>query len=240
MEKISDFFSFIIDNNIENIKKYINNNIVDINCQDSDGITALSVACYNKRFEIIKFLCENSINALLQSTRTGNTCLHYAIRTNDIEIVNYIINYCNELVNIKSLSGDSPLMFACVECNYSIVEILLEHNADITVISNNKLTTYHCLIQRKKNDEDICKILYMLKKYDNTDTISKQNGIGNTILHLCAERNYINCVKYLLSINFPQDIRNNQGKIALNVAKGSCKVYFIILEYIKRCMGYRI
>lgn len=223
MESISIFFDYIVKNELDEVKKYIENNNVDINCQDSEGVSGLCVACYHERFEIIQYLCEKGIDALIVSSRTGSSCLHYAIRTNNYEIIKYLINYNNKLVNICSKNGDSPLMFACVEGNYDVISLLLSEKADIKCISNNKLSAYHCLIQRKRDDKDICDILKLLKSCDESETISYCNGIGNTILHLCAERNYKNCIEYLLSLNFPERIRNKSGKTALDLCKGECK-----------------
>lgn len=223
MEPISIFFDYIVKNELDKVKKCIEDKTVDINCQDSEGVTGLCVACYHERFEIIKFLCEKGIDALIVSKQTGSSCLHYAIRTNNYEIIDYLVKYNSKLVNICSKNGDSPLMFACVEGNYDVISLLLSEKADIKCTSNNRLTAYHCLIQRKRNDKDICDILKLIRSCDDSDIIFSSNAIGNTILHLCAERSYKSCIEYLLSLKFPERIRNKSGKTALDISKGECR-----------------
>jgi len=117
-------YQMIKNNDIESIKKYINNGY-DINMSDAcdDGI--LNKACYHGRIEIAKLLidhpkCDINVKCYYKSTPLMNACCQ-----NHIEIVKMLINHPDCDINAQSIEGKTGLIYACENGNLEIIKLLL-------------------------------------------------------------------------------------------------------------------
>lgn len=86
--------------------------------------------------------------------KTGETLLHVASKYRNFDIVSMIVNKIpkndNSLINIQDNDGDTPLHAACANGNNDkIVELLLKHGADPTILSNEHISpgTY-CILNQ--------------------------------------------------------------------------------------------
>lgn len=84
--------------------------------------------------------------------------LNLAIAVNSIDIVYDILADDRLEINGTDARGHSPLIVACAYGRKEIVQVLLDHNADITeMIVNTKLTALH--VAASNAFPDICQIL---------------------------------------------------------------------------------
>ena len=71
----------------------------NLNSVDDDGITPIMIACYTGNMRIINFLLSKKVNFDYQTYKNKYFALLYAIKNNNFEVVNLLI----EKVNIKLL-----------------------------------------------------------------------------------------------------------------------------------------
>lgn len=165
------------------------------NIQTNDGWTPLMYAGYNGNLEIIQLLLDNNANTDLRDTnnlafwelsdKDGWTLLHYIAKTaydrniyqvDNNEEYNLMLQKRRELLelllqkganpNVQTNDGWTPLMFAGVNGNMEVLQILIDYGADIKLKNNENKT--------------ICEIR-------NTD--------GFTVLHLACYATYFNTCK---------------------------------------------
>lgn len=65
-----------------------------------------------------------------------------ACRVNqNIEIISALINVTND-INLSTKYGDTALHFACENCNYEAIKLLLKHGADFNITNTDNKTAY--------------------------------------------------------------------------------------------------
>jgi ankyrin repeat protein len=62
-----------------------------------------------------------------ETNRTGNTPLHLACQAGYLNIVQYLVQFGQALVNIGKNDGATPLHLACSMGHYGIVQYLVEY-----------------------------------------------------------------------------------------------------------------
>ena len=141
-------------NSLELVKLFISRGC-DINYIYGYGGTALSVACYKKNYDIVKFLLDNGADpnigkAIISSrdieiiklllsrdvdindTCRGNTILYYALLDKtDPNVIEFIIaSGCNPNIYRHGKYSDSPLMLAIKHYNVETISLLLRLGAE--------------------------------------------------------------------------------------------------------------
>lgn len=90
-------------------------------------------ACLSKKVDIVKYLLENGANANAK-TKHGITSLHLTCFIGELSITTLLINHGAADVNIKERdSGDTPLCQASKNGHVSIVQLLLDHGAILSI-----------------------------------------------------------------------------------------------------------
>ncbi|OGF64720.1 MAG: hypothetical protein A2Y62_14810 [Candidatus Fischerbacteria bacterium RBG_13_37_8] len=138
--------NYSIDKNIvEAIEKGDSNEVMklieeskNLNKTDKyDNSEALSKALFKKHLEIVKILIEAGTN-INRRFSSGETALHYAVRSGDVAIVKDLIK-AGAYLNIKEYStpdvksGVTPLWIAAAHGRVEIVRELINAGADVTI-----------------------------------------------------------------------------------------------------------
>jgi ankyrin repeat protein len=107
-------------------------NGANVNARYNDSVTALYVAAYNGRDEIVKLLLDNGalINHYLDN---GTTALFVAVARNHLRTVKVLIQYGADVNMTTNRDDATPLMIASKNNNYEIARVLLEANADLNM-----------------------------------------------------------------------------------------------------------
>ncbi|MBP7190516.1 MAG: ankyrin repeat domain-containing protein, partial [Rickettsiaceae bacterium] len=128
-------------NNIDEVKKLIENHEADPNQPARFGDTPLHGACRGDHIEIAQFLIENGANPN-QPDESGETPLHYACERGHREIAKLLIeNGVN--VNYNDNYGKTPLYSACYQGYTEIAEFLIKHGANVNQLDNWGRTPLH-------------------------------------------------------------------------------------------------
>ncbi|XP_043465025.1 ankyrin repeat domain-containing protein 27-like [Leptopilina heterotoma] len=101
-----------------------------INTCNSQGQTALHVACENGHVEIVQLLLDAGANVNVTNKSKGQTPLHLASLNNHTKVVKLLLNCGNCNINAKDDSGDTPLHLMIRNENSKVAELLLRHGAN--------------------------------------------------------------------------------------------------------------
>lgn len=125
-----------------------------------------------------------------QQDVTGDTPLHVALKNNNYDTVNMLLNFPNIDINAQNQQGNTPLHLAIMKNNNNAIEILLSKKADINVKNNNQDNALYTAIDYS-NVKAVEKLvsLYEIKNENIIYSISKiqqeqteYNSYCNTII----------------------------------------------------------
>jgi len=115
----------------ESLVKYL---VADVNSNDNDITTPLSIACEKGNVSLVKYLVEHGADINGHNNNTV-TPLSIACEKGNESLIKYLVehgaNVNIEIINsFNSSTFYTPLIFACKNNNKSLVKYLLEHGAN--------------------------------------------------------------------------------------------------------------
>lgn len=126
------FIRAIQENNLEEVRRLINDPYVDINQVIIDRqhqlLTPLSEAVSNNYYDITKFLLKNG--AKVNVHKLSRPILISAIINENNDITELLLEYGAD-VNVSDRSLATPLHYATLFDNIKIVKLLLKHGANL-------------------------------------------------------------------------------------------------------------
>ena len=148
-KKSTQFIFDVLYSKTDEINKYISEG-GDINFQDDNGLTALTVV---EKIEIAKILLDNNAD-INKKGRDGYTPLMMAVRRDNINLVEFFIEN-NADLNMYDPEGNTALIVAAQNHKYDIFELLLKNGADSSI--NSEDLEFYIEFEDEMKD--------MLKKY---------------------------------------------------------------------------
>ena len=164
------------DGRIDDVRKYLNDNTVDVNEEDKWGCTALPLACRNGHRDVAELLLDHGadINA---TTDNGYTPLTSACANGHTSITRLLLDRDCSNVNAVDDDGVTALHKACWEGSTECVKELLAHGAD-TSIKNKDGETPLDIARNQNHKAVIALLLPQEKKHtDLTTVMSKLNSL---------------------------------------------------------------
>jgi len=144
----------IKNDDLDNFKIIIQNNVLDLNFQNDKGDTYLMEAIEKKGLKIRDYLLERGANVDLQNHQ-GINALMKAITLKQLETVHLLIQK-KSLLDKKNLNGDTALHLAIKLENEEIAILLVRAGANIKITDHDNLTPYDLVANRNlKNLEEI-------------------------------------------------------------------------------------
>ncbi len=161
----NQFLNAVKIGNMKNIMKLLFDG-ADINYMNNLGVTPLTYVINTRKTEMVKFLLENNAD-VNKKVKDGNTALHIAC--------NYSPGYDPEKVVSEGKIVD----------DIEIVQLLLDHGADMNIKNDNGMTPY---LLASKNCK-INKIKFFVEKKVDINQIDKE-GYNTIMLFImnCYER----------------------------------------------------
>lgn len=145
-----------------------------------------------------------------QLDKNNNTCLHFAVKTKNLEIFKIILKKSFE-INFQNLQGES------------IVHLICNYNQESMLKEVIQLKNLNVNIQDYENE--ISPLMYTVISSDFTNfkilldksNINLQDINGNTVLHYCIiEKNY-DFINYILEKDYNYNITNIHGQTFLHL-----------------------
>jgi ankyrin repeat protein len=166
------------------------------------------------RRKIISFICLLWIVLVLVNAFIyyDHRPLFNAIELNDFEKIQSIISLNKDLVNAKTLFGNTPLHYAAEFGNREAVNLLLKAGASINAKNYNKATPLHLAV--KKNNKEA--LLALIDGGAKIDVFGYRSNI--TPLHLAVINGDDDIVKILLNSGAKINLKDRQGETPLDLA----------------------
>ena len=156
-------------------------NGVDVNCQDIEGNTPLTVAASHGHVRVVQELLGQANISPNLAPENGCTALIYAVRTGDDAIVRLLINCVGLDINAEPPKGRTALMWAIKGGRQDLVSILLSHT-DIDVNLESSTGETPLIAATSVSHESIVKLLLAHPKID----VDRQSCDGMTALTLAT------------------------------------------------------
>lgn len=211
---------------------------VNINACDNSGHSLLQVAYMWNDFELINLLLSIGIDTSLKNSEgqcfldgsfsrelldlvlshkdcityrasNGSSILFEVFRKESVvKLIDFGID-----INLLDENGNSALMHQITQRRFEVVDKLIENNADINLYNYSGSALHRACIA--KNIE-------LVKKFISMDVnLSCIDGEGNTALHIAARYSDPEIIQILLDTGMDKDLKNNEGKKALDLAENS-------------------
>ena len=223
------------------------NMVSDLDYQDENGDTALTIACGSRRglsnngndlgvlggdsqdidnmnaanINVVNAIIENGCNINLRN-KEGMTALMYASMNGDEKVVERLceLNAKLEVKGITSKYTKTALLFAAENGHKKVVEILLKYGANINVICDNDQSNILMLCVNN-NHIDLIKYLLTYNKENggNLININQQNNFGNTSLMIAAYNGNEYVVQLLMNYGADINIKNDANDTAYSIAR---------------------
>lgn len=108
----------------------------------------LIAAVFHGQLQKVKDLVTQGANLNFKDT-SGETALHYAIRSECFESVKILVEARADL-NVKNKNGESPLILAAKNRNSEITKFLIETGADVNLKNNKEMSVLKILREEEK------------------------------------------------------------------------------------------
>jgi len=157
----------------------------------------LEAAITNKNLDLVKTIVNSNPEILSRTDEDGNTALHIAVKTKNLEILSYL---CDQNININAKNnGDCTPFWVAVNQlrsadDYNLIKFLIEKKADITLGDQSLMTPLH--IAAAASDT---RLLAFLLENGARDSVNVQNLFGQTPLNFAIQNENSKCVELLLN-----------------------------------------
>lgn len=112
----------------------------------SDCIPALDVAVDQDNIEMMNLLLGRGADVNLSSSKSNGLPIHHACAHNSTNILKILLRYDVKL-NEKNEQGVTPLLYAAVNTNSIMIQLLLDHGADPKVSLPEGETALHIVAE---------------------------------------------------------------------------------------------
>ena len=157
----------IVSDKVEMVKILLKNPKINVNAENDDGFTAITLAVSCNNTEIAKVLLENLGVDVNIEGEGRYTALTGAIHGDNIDIVKLLLKYPTIDVNKPGIQGYTPLIMAISQNSIEITKILLEDpKIDVNLPDRDeKLPIFRSLEMYDRNS-DLTIIKLLLKRKD--------------------------------------------------------------------------
>ncbi|KAM0431479.1 hypothetical protein ACHAPT_005457 [Fusarium lateritium] len=115
---------------------------VDLEIRDNDGLTVLHMAVMNSEVDVSKLMAAGANLSAL--TKDSQNVLHLACRARKTSIVAQILGHLGTIdVNQTDSFGRTPLHYACASGEAESVALLLKHGGDVNAVDSEGSTLLH-------------------------------------------------------------------------------------------------
>ncbi|XP_055953567.1 uncharacterized protein LOC129989212 [Argiope bruennichi] len=161
----------------------------NINAVDRNLRTPLHYAAEKGFLEVAKALIDTKILNIDAKDRDGSTALHISIHHKHKKVLKHLID-CKANINELDLKKQSPLHLAIKSCNDEIIQLFIGKGKGVEDININASTLLQMSVisGNKTFTEEMIK--------NGCDCLIRDEE-GRTLLHLAAESNQIEIIKFL-------------------------------------------
>ena len=234
----------------------------DINLPDPDGVSPLLVAIMNANWDLARHLIESGAD-VNQWDIFGETPLFTAVNlrsrldggrasidpintTNGLEIVRMLLARGADpnmqlffrpanLNGSTNTRGSTPLIRAANNADLEVVQLLLEHGADATIMMADRQTPIHAVLAGRAPEAQAMELIRLLHDAGaDLDVVALVNHPleirGGTALHYAVRKRFRGVIKQLASLGIDMDAVDQDGLTALDYTQSRGFMPFMALQ----------
>ncbi|XP_019128405.2 histone-lysine N-methyltransferase EHMT1 isoform X2 [Larimichthys crocea] len=130
------------------VEHLLSTGLININCQDDGGWTAMIWATEYKHVDQVKLLLSKGADISIRD-KEENICLHWAAFSGSVDIAELLLNARCDL-QVVNIHGDSPLHIAARENRLDCVTLFLSRGADVFLKNREGETPPDCCSHNSK------------------------------------------------------------------------------------------
>jgi ankyrin repeat protein len=184
--------------------------------------TPLIGATYKDNLDEIKALISKGAKINEKAKDGGETALHVAIETGNVEIAEYLLTH-GAKPNILDAKKRTPLMMLDEDATPELVNLLLRFGAKSTLIDKEKNTVLHHYAEYGKGE-----IIQTL--INHGASLDAVNNKKQTALMIAAESGNTEVVKILLSSGANVSLKNSDDETAYDLASNT-EIEDLLISY---------
>ncbi|XP_077985785.1 uncharacterized protein LOC144440299 [Glandiceps talaboti] len=117
----------------------------DVNLTDRNGQTSIHLACQRSNMECLHSLmsCSRYPIDLNAKNYEGFTAIHVAVLLGSLDVISFLVSKGSDINSTDGKSGRTPLFHAVENDRKDVIELLLQHNADVNAQSYSGNTALH-------------------------------------------------------------------------------------------------
>eukprot|EP00003_Mantamonas_plastica_P017700 TRINITY_DN29234_c0_g1_i1.p1 TRINITY_DN29234_c0_g1~~TRINITY_DN29234_c0_g1_i1.p1 ORF type:complete len:661 (-),score=63.76 TRINITY_DN29234_c0_g1_i1:15-1997(-) len=176
-------------------------------------LSPVHIAGFAGGLEVVKLFDQKHL--LVEDEQYHRSSLFFAVQSNSVDVVDYILSEGIENVDNVVFPGFSftPIHLAAMKGAKETAQLLVEKfNVDVDLILPNGVTPLHYAVF--VNNVDM--VRFMVEELGATSNICDDQGWS--VMHFAAEKNYHHIIKYLLSIDAQHSPRSSTGETPLRLA----------------------
>ncbi|CAK6965118.1 histone-lysine N-methyltransferase EHMT1 isoform X1 [Scomber scombrus] len=186
------------------VEHLLTTGLININCQDDGGWTAMIWATEYKHVDQVKLLLSKGADISIRD-KEENICLHWAAFSGSVEIAELLLNTRCDLQAVN-IHGDSPLHIAARENRLECVTLFLSRGADVFLKNREGETPPDCCSHNSK-----AWAVLQANRRERDAKNARNSRAEEKILHsdiaLGQERVPLPCVNSVDSEPYPDDYK---------------------------------
>jgi ankyrin repeat protein len=217
---------------LEGLQQLIRNG-ANVNEKDREKYTPLHLASRHGHIDIVRELIR--CGASVHERDMDGTPLHTASRYGHVDIVRELIK-SGAHVNEKDRCGWTSLHIASRYGSIEVTRELIRHGICVTEKTGGHTcgwTALHLVIyrsdDRSSNNRSVCLDMIRILIESGVDAVNERDYSGSTPLHIASSSGDLDLVQHLVHYS-NLSIRNNDGRTALEVARGA-EVRKFLIDY---------
>lgn len=158
----------------------------------SEDLTPLICCIMESNFQLVKHLIEEKGVSVNQSNSDGKTALHFACKSNRLEIARYLINKGANINQGTFRDNMTPLYASCFSGHFDIITLLVEHGVDINKACTDDGST-PLFIASYRGHKNI--VSFLLQNGANVNQARSNDGA--TPIFVASQEGYLEVVEIL-------------------------------------------
>ncbi|XP_063413317.1 ankyrin-1-like [Mytilus trossulus] len=194
---------------------FVQNDMPNINKQDSDGKTALHLAVLHRHQHIAEILLQQKADVHLRDSDIcdSRSAIHMACNNGDLHMVDLLIKHAAH-INKRDKLGFTPLHLASIRGHTEVVKLLAKEKAKAKKIDAIGRTALYVACEMNRLET----VKFLLQEHTIYDIHIEESKNGFTPLHIACEKEHTYLVdtllKYGANVNRPSKNNDTPMKIA--------------------------
>ncbi|XP_067668335.1 ankyrin repeat domain-containing protein 50-like [Haliotis asinina] len=192
------------------VKHILSLNRVDINCRGYMKRTPVMVAAEQGYKKIVELLVNHGADLSLRE-QSGSNILHNACYRGQFDVVKYILSLNRVRINSRGYMKRTPVMVAAEHGYKTVVELLVNHGADLSLREQSGSNILHSACYRGRFDV----VKYVLSL--NTVDINSRGWKKRTPVMVAAVQGYKEVVELLVEHGANLSLRDDDSKTIVDL-----------------------